>query len=203
MSKLTQESKSSPFRLEGQFIGFLDATKEKPKYLWIDASEGERYIKISKELRGYLREVLKPGQWLEISGKQKLKRKTGELKLKADHVALKSPNQQQLPCRSLADVSVSTPAKSSSTRACVMLCQKSSCRKRGAGDVYKAVTDSLRTRGLDEHVTIKTTGCQKQCKKGPVMVLMPDKSRYTQVDSQQISTIVDKHFACQLKSQQN
>ncbi|NET54472.1 MAG: (2Fe-2S) ferredoxin domain-containing protein, partial [Merismopedia sp. SIO2A8] len=89
------------------------------------------------------------------------------------------------------------------TRACVMLCQKSSCRKRGAGDVYKAVTDSLRTRGLDEHVTIKTTGCQKQCKKGPVMVLMPDKSRYTQVDSQQISTIVDKHFACQLKSQQN
>ncbi|NEP01836.1 MAG: (2Fe-2S) ferredoxin domain-containing protein [Symploca sp. SIO2E9] len=203
MVKLKEESKTSPFSLEGRFIGFADAAKEQPKLLWIETSEGERYIKVSKELRAYLREVLKPGQWLEISGKQKLKKKTGELKLKADHVKLKSPNQQQFQCSSVIDVPQVTPTKSSRSKACVMLCQKSSCRKRGAGDVHKAVTDFLRTRGLHEQVTIKTTGCQKQCKKGPVMVLMPDKSRYTKVDSQQISTIVDKHFACQLKSPEN
>lgn len=203
MSKLKEESKTSPFCLEGQFIGFVDAVKEKPKLLWIETSSGERYIKASKELRGYLYQVLKPGQWLEISGTQKLKHKTGELKLKADHVELKSPNQHCLPCRSIVSVDQTTPVKPSRTKACVMLCQKSSCRKRGAGDVHKAVIESLRTLGLEEHVTIKTTGCQKQCKKGPVMVLMPDKSRYTKVDSQQISTIVDKHFADQLESQDN
>jgi (2Fe-2S) ferredoxin len=43
-------------------------------------------------------------------------------------------------------------------------------------------------------VTIKGTGCMKQCKAGPNIV-MPDKTRYSRIRPQDIPNLVDKHFA--------
>jgi (2Fe-2S) ferredoxin len=39
----------------------------------------------------------------------------------------------------------------------------------------------------------------KQCKTGPCVVFMPDKSRYTGVAPKEVSTLVEKHFAAKLK----
>ena len=183
------------FSLEGRFVGFVGDLEEKPKRLRLATAEGERYIKLSKELRGVLREVLQPGDWIQLCGEQKYNYKTGELKLKADQVNFKAPNHQQNVFQ--------PPLDAPKTKACVMVCQKSSCRKRGAGDVCQAVTASLRDRGLEDQVAIKGTGCMKQCKSGPCVVFMPDKSRYTGVAVKEVQILVEKHFTAKLKPEGN
>lgn len=191
MGKFKQEEKVAAFSLEGRFVGFVGDLEEKPKRIRVATAEGERYVKLSKQLRcSSLCEVLEPGVWVQISGEQKLKYKTGEIKLKAYRVSLTVPTQQE----SVFQPPVAAPK----TKACVMVCQKSSCRKRGAGEVCQAVTESLRDRGLEDRVAIKGTGCMKQCERGPCVVFMPDKSRYTRVDPAEIPTLIEQHFAAKL-----
>ncbi len=191
MDKLKQAVRVLEFRLEGRFIGFVSDFEEKPKRIRVATAEGEYWIKLSKELRSTIGEVLEPGAWVQISGEQKLKYKTGELKLKAFQVSVMAPTNQESACP--------PPATAPQTKACVMVCQKSSCCKRGAGEVVRAVTESLRDRGLEDQVTIKGTGCMKQCKSGPCMVFLPDKARYSGVAPKEIPKLIEKHFAAKLK----
>lgn len=186
MDTLKKDGIASYFSLEGRFVGFVGDVEEKPKCIRVATAEGERYIKLSKELRVPMREVLQPGDWIQIFGKQKFKYKTGELKLKAYQVKLTASVQREnVP---------QPPAVAPKTKASVMVCQKSSCRKRGADKVCQAITESLRDRGLEDQVAIKRTGCMKQCDSGPCVVFMPDKSRYIGVAPKQVHTLVDKHF---------
>ncbi|HCF26925.1 MAG TPA: NADH:ubiquinone oxidoreductase [Cyanobacteria bacterium UBA11049] len=191
MGNLNKEVGVSSFKIEGRFVGFVGNLGEKPKRLRVATAEGECYIKLSKELRSSLGDVLQPGDWVEISGEQKRKYKTGELKLKAYQVKITAPTKQEKVFQ--------PPVAAPKTKACVMVCQKSSCRKRGAGEVCQAVSESLRDRGLEDQVAIKGTGCMKECKKGPCVVFMPDKSRYTGVAPKEVSTLIEKHFAAKLK----
>ena len=194
MSNSYREGKVSLFNLEGRFIGFVDEAQRYPKRLQVATATGDRVIKLSKYLRGSIREALQPGDWLQIYGEQKLK-KTGELKLKA--LAVKSIAVAKPP-------SISPPASvAPKPKACVMICQKSSCRKRGAAEVAQAVQDTLCDRGLEDQVAIKDTGCMKQCKQGPCMVFMPDKSRYTGVTPERVNILVDRHFTAKLKPEEN
>ena len=193
---MKKEETVSTFSLEGRFVSFVGDLGEKPKRIRVATAEGERYIKLSKELRYSLWEVLKAGDWIEIFGEQKYKYKTGELKLKAYQVKLTAPTQQH----SIFQPPVAAPTK---TKACVMVCQKSSCRKRGGDEICQAVTESLRTRGLEDQVAIKGTGCMKECKRGPCVVFMPDKSRYTGVAPQEVPTLIEKHFASKLKPEES
>jgi (2Fe-2S) ferredoxin len=222
--KFIKQGKVSPFYLEGRFIGFVGEVEERPKRIRVATAEGERYIKLSKELRYSMRGVLQPGDWIEIFGELKLKDKTGELKLKASRLKVTAPALKglvkedrdkpgALAIRGGETQNVSANSSSSSFqslnhtpptpapkgKACVMVCQKSSCRKRGADQVCQALTESLQDHGLEEQVAIKGTGCMKQCKQGPCVVVMPDKSRYTGLAPQEIPKLVEKHFAAKLK----
>ena len=230
MIKLTKQGKVSPFYLEGRFVGFVGDVGEKPKRIRVATAEGERYIKLPKELRYSMSEVLQPGDWIEIFGELKHKDKTGELKLKAYHLKVKAPVMKGVgteergqgdAAKGSTNLSVSPhlPLSTSSScqspvnkppavatpkaKACVMVCQKSSCRKRGADEVCQALTESLRDRGLEDQIAIKGTGCMKQCKQGPCVIFMPDKSRYTGIAPQEIPTLVDKHFPAKLKPEES
>ncbi len=184
----------SNFSLEGHFVGFVGDFEEHPKRIKVSTTEGDRYIKLSKQLRSELRGVLQAGDWVQVSGELKRKSKTGEVKLKAYQLKLMVPAKRE---------PVVQPPAASRTKACVMVCQKSSCQKRGAGEVCQAVTQSLRDRGLEDQVALKGTGCMKECKKGPCVVFMPDKSRYTGVSPNEIPTLIEKHFAAKLRPEQS
>jgi NADH:ubiquinone oxidoreductase subunit E len=187
---LKTAEKISTFCLKGRVVGFVGDFEEKAKRIRVATAEGERYIKLSKELRYSLRKVLQPGDWIEISGIQKYKSKTGELKLKAFEVKLAFPTSQESVFK--------PPVAATKTKPCVMVCQKSSCQKRGAGEVCQAVQESLRDRGLEDQVAIKGTGCMKECKRGPCVVFMPDKTRYSGIAPKQVPTLIEKHFAAKL-----
>lgn len=189
---MKKESKVSELRLEGHFVGFIGKDREKPKHLEIKTPMGEYCIKISKNLRSSLPEVLQPGDWLEIAGEHKYYYKTGEAKLKADWVEVKGRVERK---ERILPPTVTVPQNQGS----VMLCQKSSCRKRGAAFLGEALKESLCDRGLADQVKIKDTGCMKQCEQGPCMVFLPDKARYTKVKSKDVSMLVEKHFPAKLK----
>lgn len=77
----------------------------------------------------------------------------------------------------------------------ILICEKSDCKKRGANKVCRAIADLLADYNLTEQVTIEKTGCLKQCKSGPNLIIKPDKARYHQVKVKDVPNIMTKHFS--------
>ena len=154
------------------------------KYLQLDTDQGQLWVKISKKLSleiSKLQEALQLGSNLELSGKQKYQAKKGQVvQYKANE--LKFIGQAQV------EPEVVKP------KAKVLFCKKSTCWKKGGKSACKALKSELKSRGLDKQVEIQSTGCLKQCKKAPNMVLMPDKARYSNITNKQVLKLIDKHL---------
>lgn len=181
------------FCLAGKFVGFVLEDGYKIKLLRVETAEGESWIKLSKEARAGLGQVLLPGDWIEVWGERKLDAQTGTAKLKAFGIKLKASAQTQVvPLEAQALQPKKKPA-------CILVCQKSDCCKRGAMEVSQALAEGLRDRNLEQEVTIKGTGCMKHCKAGPNIV-MPDKTAYRRIDASEVPEILDKHFVTENQS---
>lgn len=184
MSKFKKEQVSA-FSVEGRFLSFEFEDGYKLKYLRLATSEGECCIKLCKQLRASFELRLIPGDWLQVLGEKKLDLKTGKLKLKAERV---------IPAASQTETALPVNATSVKSKTNILVCQKSSCMKRGGKAVCQAIEAALSARGLEDEVAIKGTGCMKNCKAGPNLV-MPDKTRYNRIQGVEISALMDKHFA--------
>jgi len=193
MSK-SQSEIVSAFSLEGRFLEF-EFKDGYRKYLRMATSEGECCIKLAKYLRSSFELSLTPGDWVQIVGEKKLNYKTGKLKLKAERVVPTTVSHDSTSM--LVEVK---PAKTK-PQASILVCQKSSCMKRGGNAVCQALETALGDRGLEDRVAIKGTGCLKQCKAGPNLVVMPDKTRYSRIQADQIPELIDKHFATESKDE--
>ncbi|MGA9381000.1 MAG: (2Fe-2S) ferredoxin domain-containing protein [Phormidium sp.] len=181
------------FCVQGQFVGFVLEDDYKIKLLRLETAEGESWIKLSKEARAGLGQVLLPGDWIEVCGDRKLDTEKGAVKLKAYKIKLKAGVQRQVvPLEAKAFQPKKKPA-------CILVCQKSDCCKRGAREISQALAQELRDRNLEQDVMIKGTGCMKQCKAGPNIV-MPDKTAYRRIDATEVPEILAKHFVTQNQS---
>jgi (2Fe-2S) ferredoxin len=176
----------SAFSLEAKFLGFEFEDGYKRKYLRLENSEGEYCIKLAKYLRSSLALDLRQGEWVQIFGEKKFNPKKDTLKLTAERVILVNNRQPQIP--------VPPTTKSKPAKASILICQKSDCIKRGSKGVCQALQAALGDHGLENEVEIKATGCLKQCKAGPNLVVMPDKTRYSRVQAEEIPELIDKHF---------
>ena len=185
-----KSSQRSEFRLEGRLLGFVVENGCKIKRMKLATAEGEVMLKLTKEARASLyRQLLMLGDWVQVIGERKLDE--DELKVKVYQVLPK------VPARGIEELSENkislSPAKPAKTQACILVCQKSDCCKLGAKQVSRALEEGLRDRGLAGEVIVKGTGCMKQCKAGPNIV-MPDKTRYRCVEVEEIPELLDKHF---------
>jgi (2Fe-2S) ferredoxin len=187
MSKLKQQSTN--FQVTGQLLDFLRKKGDKIKYLRIIIANQEYWFKPSKELRQTFDPAIVPGSWIEIEGYSE-PGKYGTVKLRAEKVKLAhSPNINQLDL-------IATPdqPKHQQGKACILICQKSDCWKRRGQEVYQAIEANLEQQGLRDTVQIKKTGCLKQCKQGPNLVILPDKARYSCVQPENIPELITKHL---------
>ncbi len=183
------------FQLQGQLLGFILKDGYKIKYLKIAFAEREYWIKLPKQLRAQINQNMVPGCWLDITGYSQKCRKTGKLKLQAEAVKLaepEKPNHKTLAPTSKAN-NLKTTVNSSKIK--ILVCSKSSCRKRGSDALCQLLQTQIEDDGLQEHAEIKLTGCQKECKKGPNLVITPDKTRYSRVTPQQIPLLLKKHLS--------
>ncbi|MCC5599879.1 (2Fe-2S) ferredoxin domain-containing protein [Nostoc favosum] len=186
----------SQFCLEGRFIDFVIKDGYKLKGLMLGTHEGESYIKLAKHLRAAFDLRLPPGTWLQVVGYKEYDIKKDKVTLKAERVM--AARSEMATVQTIAapqeppsiDNAKVKPAK---TKATILVCQKSDCMKRGGKAVCQALEAALSDRGLEDQVTIKGTGCMKNCKAGPNLV-MPDKTRHSRIQATQVPALMDKHF---------
>lgn len=196
----SKDHQHASFSLKGRFLGFeLDGYKF--KRLQIATSDGEFWIKLSKESRASVvstflstGRVLTPGDWVHVVGEKKLDSKTGIEKLKAHTIAPTNPGSSEIPAEDTASIAIA-PSTAVQPKSTILYCQKSNCMKRGGQAMCQAIEADLRDRGLADQVELKGTGCMKQCKAAPTMVVMPGKARYTRVHPESVSEILDQHFS--------
>jgi (2Fe-2S) ferredoxin len=187
--------RKSPFRLVGQLEGYELSKSGKVRSLNLKTSEGLRQIKLMQSsrldlLRGVLNGLVSQGAWLEIVGQQKVY-SDGTLKsLKAQGLTA-----LQAPCdiEELAVESPNPPLRQSVVPSKILICQKSSCRKRGSLAVQQALEQELGDRQLSSQVCVKATGCLKHCSKGPNLII--DKTPYRDVTVKDLAKLLDRHFA--------
>lgn len=179
----------SQFCLEGRFIDFVIKDGYKLKGLLLATSQGQCYVKLAKNLRAAFDLRLPPGTWLQIIGNKTYDIKKDRVILKAERV-MAGRFEHHLPA---TPASHQTQKRSSEHRATILVCQKSDCMKRGAKAVCQALEAALSNRCLEDKVTIKGTGCMKNCKGGP-HVVMPDKTRYGRVMPTEVPELMHRHF---------
>jgi (2Fe-2S) ferredoxin len=207
------KKQTSELQLEGRFLGFVSKKKGKAgKQFGLSTDRGERCITLdcSKKERAVWQARLTPGDWVQVEGEKKFNPKSGKVKLKADRIVLpvgtaSSAPQETEECAIAPHCPIADNCSHSQTngnaektprkkKASILVCQKSACRKRGGSAICDALQDHLRHHGLDDAVTIKGTGCMKRCKAGPNVIVMPDKTRYSKIDPQEIPHLIANHF---------
>jgi (2Fe-2S) ferredoxin len=185
----------SQYSLEGRLLDLVIKDGHKLKGLLLETSEGEYYIKLAKHLRFGFDWRLPKGTLLQVLGEKKLDLETGKVKFEAERVMAARVDERRdfTPTPQPLSVSPETTNVKPIKQTSILVCQKSDCMKRGGKAVCQALASALSDRGLEEQVTIKGTGCMKNCKAGP-NVVMPDKTRYTRISAAQVPTVIDKHF---------
>lgn len=180
--------KTSEFRLRGQFLGFVAPGA---KLMQLATPTGEFTVKLSKELRPSLNRTLMLGDWLEVSGYQKLD--DGEVKFKAEQISMLA-HAKAIPTIPVSNISGSNISVSQSSRHKpeILVCQKSDCCKLGGNALMRELQAELNERGLTD-IQIKGTGCLKRCKSGPNLI-MPDRSRYSRIQASEVAALLDQHF---------
>jgi (2Fe-2S) ferredoxin len=193
----------TPFVLEGRFLEVLGKNPSKPKYLRLATAEGEQLIKISKKLRPSLIESpLQVGSWITASGKETYKPKKRTRKRKIYQIQphqpiTAAPHPEVTASQATSEVTASSqpPAPKKKTKKDnILVCQKSSCCKRGGKAVYQAAMEAVEKHQLCDQVQVKATGCMGKCKKGPCMVLQADKSRHIGVKPEQAQELIAQRY---------
>jgi (2Fe-2S) ferredoxin len=178
----------SEFTFIGQLEEIIIKSENCIKQLYLATEQGKYWIKVTKELRNRLNDFhtqLQPGCSLKITGKREYQICKGKVKYKAYQIEL---------VRNQVSYDEVKP------KAKVLFCQKSTCWKKGGKAACEAMMAELSNRGMASQVKIQKTGCLKQCKKAPNMVVMPDKACYGKVEYKQVAQIIDKHL---LSTKQN
>lgn len=193
---LVHSNQTSPFQLEGEFVGIIFKSSGQPKSLRLAVGERELRVKLDKSLRNSQSLGLIPGDWISITGEQQFKGSFTKLKLKAYEV-------NRLSCRlecKTQDSSTTTQPKTCPKKGKILLCNKSDCAKRGGRELYQTLQKTLCNLGLQDHVTIEKTSCQKRCGKAPNLILMPGKARHSKPNPKTIAELLEEHYLASLKN---
>lgn len=201
------------FVLEGRFLEAFGKSPSKPKYLRISTAEGEQVLKISKKLRPLIvQSQLDQGSWITVAGKETYHLKKGKRKRKIQSLQPHYPTST--PWERSPQVGTTTKVAASKTepnptpnhkqknkkekkekKDQILICQKSSCCKRGGKAVYQAAIDTIDNHNLHDRVQVKPTGCMDKCKKGPCVVMQADKSRHLGVQPEKVRELITEKYS--------
>lgn len=196
-------SQMTDFQVIAQFLGIIIKDGDRVKYLKVAISSQEYWVKLPKKLSQRFDLNLTDGSWLEIEGTQTLDRQKVILKLKASSLrAANCPNSElnhKLKPKLKSTLTSSSGVhnvveKKKNKASCILICQKSDCWLQGGKEIYQSLEQELRDRGWSDRIQIQKTGCQKQCKQAPNLVVMPNKDRHSRVKASQVKNLLNRCF---------
>ena len=79
-------------------------------------------------------------------------------------------------------------------RSHVLICGGTGCTSSGSEQVANVLEKELEKAGLSEEVKVVKTGCFGLCALGPIMVVYPEGSFYSEVNADKIPEIVQEHL---------
>jgi hypothetical protein len=174
-----KHEQKSEFVLEGQFLGFVDDTLGKIKYIRLLTISGDNVqIKLKKQLRPPAISLI-PGEKIRVFGINTSNYYTGENKFKAYQIMPLNNDFKQL---------INLP------KAKILVCQKSGCGKRGGKSFLWELQKILQERGLLEYVSIEYTGCQKRCSQAPNGILQLGNQQYNLTQPQAIASFLENYI---------
>ncbi len=182
------------FQIVAKFLGVILKDGYRIKYLRVAIATQEYRVKLPKELSQNFDPNLAVGSWLEIKGTQALDRKKGILKLEASSFCNANPANISLTEIVNTETTETAIAKKKEKPACILICQKSDCWQHGGKEVYQRLEEELQDRGLSDRVQLQKTGCQKQCKQAPNLVVMPNKDKHSYVKPSQVDGLLNRYF---------
>ena len=195
----------SEFTIIGSLEDLVVSAKGKIKYLSLSTPEEDYLIAVAKQKA--LSKYLKPGCHLKVTGMRKYKLHQGVVEYKAYNIELlqeQDTSHKAMPSYEVCSSRETRPTQlrasarlapiaTNQTKAKILVCQGSSCGKKGGQTICQILQTELTANGITNEVKIQTTGCLKQCKQAPVL-MMPGKKRYSKVKPEQVSKLVAKHF---------
>lgn len=154
------------------------------KYLQLSTKTESYSIEVAQEKKRVLSKQLQPGCWLKVTGMRKCQPHRQRVEYIAYRIEmLVQPVSERH--TSSQEIAVTKPQVK------VLFCQNSTCWKKGGKAACELLRSRLQAKGMADRVAIQTTGCMKQCKQVPNMVIMPGGARYSRVRPQQISTVIE------------
>lgn len=172
----------SEFTIVGRLEDFVISSKGRIKYLSLSTPEEDYSIAVAKSPKNVLAKYLKPGCHLKVTGMRKCKLDRAEVEYKAYRIEL-------LP----EPASLNKASVPKQKKAKILVCQGSSCGKKGGRAICNLLQTELKAKGITNEVEIKTTDCMKQCKQAPYLI-MPGRNSYSRVKPAQVSQLVNKHL---------
>lgn len=106
---------------------------------------------------------------------------------------IKEKNQDLVMVRRLVAEEGAKLAKTTKYRKQVLVCGGTGCTASGSKSVIEALNDELEKQKLKDVLVIKT-GCFGLCALGPIMIVYPEGSFYSQVTAAEIPEIVSEHL---------
>ena len=79
-------------------------------------------------------------------------------------------------------------------RAQVLICGGTGCTSSGSKQIQEAFAESIKANGLESEVKLVQTGCFGLCALGPVVIVYPEGTFYSQVKPEDVPEIVEEHL---------
>ena len=79
-------------------------------------------------------------------------------------------------------------------RSHVLVCGGTGCTSSNSAAIIEALETQIAEKGLSEEIKVIKTGCFGLCALGPIMIVYPEGSFYSQVKVEDIPEIVEEHL---------
>ena len=73
----------------------------------------------------------------------------------------------------------------------ITVCCGTGCLAYGGAKVAQAFEDEIKSRGIEDKVAVKTTGCHGFCERGPLVVIRPENILYQRVKASDVVEVIN------------
>ena len=107
---------------------------------------------------------------------------------------IKKEHEQVVMVRKLVKEQGEKLAAETKYRKQVLVCGGTGCTSSGSKKVIAALEKSLKENGIEDEILVVRTGCFGLCSLGPIMIVYPEGSFYSQATPESVERIVKEHL---------